>query len=303
LPRVAVCVPAFDEVDGVAAVVRAIHDSTYPADRLRTVVAVDGADPAVVAAARAAGAEVVEVVPNQGSYAARNAAVAAVGDTADVVLFTDADCRIPSGGVRAHVDALARAGADLTGGAVRFTFAGPTPTPAEWVDSIRHLQQELYVSRDGYAATCNLGVRRTVLDALRFDATLRTGGDAEFCRRATAAGFHLAYAPEAWIDHPARPTRHALLAKVRRIAGGVARHRARWEERTVTLPRPTRGPYRRARQAGHDVGPWWGLRASLLDYRCNRIVVTAVRRMLATPEPDDRNHTEATTRATAGAVR
>jgi glycosyltransferase involved in cell wall biosynthesis len=276
-----VCIPAYDEVDGVAAVVRAIRSADYPSELVRVVVAVDGADPSVVDAARRAGAEVVEVVPNQGSYAARNAAVLDLGDAVDVVLFTDADCVIPPTWVQAHVDALASS--DLSGGAVRFTFAGPRPTPAEWVDSIRHLQQDVYVSRDGYAATCNLGVRREVLDELRFDATLRTGGDAEFCRRATASGFRLAYAPAAVIDHPARPTRQALLGKVRRIAGGVERHRQRWEEREVTLPRPTRGPYRRARQAGHDVGPWWGLRASLLDYRCNRIVVQAVRRMLASP--------------------
>ena len=281
---VGVCIPAYDETDTLRRVCREIAGNDHPGP-VRVVVAVDGADPRVVAAASQAGAEVVEVRPNQGSYNARNAAVAHLGADVDVVLFTDADCVIPSGWIRAHVDALSR-GADLSGGAVRFTFRGAVPSPAEWVDSIRHLQQEVYVARDGYAATCNLGVRREVLDGMKFDPTLRTGGDAEFCRRATRAGYELVYTPDAVIDHPARPTTAELLKKVRRIAGGVERHRERWEEREVTLPRPTRGPYRRARAAGHDVGPLWGLRASLLDYRCNRIVVQAVRKTLAAPRAE-----------------
>ena len=73
----------------------------------------------------------------------------------------------------------------------------PKAAPAEFVDRIRHLHQELYVSRDGYGATANLAVRRAVLDAQEFDAQLQTGGDVEFCHRATAKGFTLVYSPDA----------------------------------------------------------------------------------------------------------
>src|SRR4051812_40537027 len=155
-PRVAVCIPAYQETEGIATTVTSVLAVAYPRDHLQVVVTVDGADPATVQAAAEAGAEVVPLVPNGGSYAARNAAVAAVRRPVDVLLFTDADCVVGPDWVAAHVAALR--GADTCGGAVRFTFRG-TPTPAEFVDSVRHLQQEGYVKRDGFAVTCNLGVR------------------------------------------------------------------------------------------------------------------------------------------------
>ncbi|HVT78734.1 MAG TPA: glycosyltransferase, partial [Acidimicrobiales bacterium] len=190
-PVVGVCIPVYDEVDAIVATLRSVWATDYPRDRLRVVVAVDGGDARVAGAARAEGATVVEVVPNQGSYAARNAALAALDPVASCVLFTDTDCEVAPGWVRAHVAALENA--SLSGGGVDFRFAHRRPNPAEWVDSTRHLRQQTYVELDGFAATCNLAVRRDVFARVQFDPTLRTGGDADFCLRAKAAGFDLVY--------------------------------------------------------------------------------------------------------------
>jgi glycosyltransferase involved in cell wall biosynthesis len=277
--RVALCIPVYDEVEALRRLLVSIADVDYPPDLLQVVVAVDGGDPAVRELAEAAGARTVVLSPNQGSYAARNAAIDAVDGAVDAVLFTDADCTVSRQWVRAHLAALETA--DLSGGGVRWAFS-ERPSPAEWVDSIRHLHQRAYVERDHYAATCNLAVRASVLDTMRFDATLRTGGDAEFGRRATAAGFSLVYTDDAAVRHLPRRTRRDLMTKVHRIAKGVPQQRARWVERGV-LPsaRLTRGPWRRARAAGLDVGPVWGLRACLLDWLANVLFRRAVRRTLS----------------------
>ncbi|MEY2471853.1 MAG: hypothetical protein QOK28_1182 [Actinomycetota bacterium] len=273
LPVVGVCVPVFDEVGAIVATVRSIFAADYPRECLRVVVAVDGGDARVADAARAEGATVVEVVPNQGSYAARNAALAALADDVSAVLFTDADCEVAHGWIRSHLAALD--GAPLSGGAVDFRFAREVPNPAEWVDSVRHLQQRTYVEQDGFAATCNLAVRREVFASLQFDPTLRTGGDADFCLRAKAAGFALVYTPEARITHPARARRDELLIKVRRIASGAPRVRALQGSSRRPTARLSLGTYRKARAAGYRVGPVWGLRACLLDYRAQRILERA----------------------------
>ena len=82
----------YDEVEGIARTVASVLDVDYPKESLQVVVAVDGAAAATVCAAREAGATVVPLAVNRGSYAARNAAVAALERPVDVVLFTDADC-------------------------------------------------------------------------------------------------------------------------------------------------------------------------------------------------------------------
>jgi GT2 family glycosyltransferase len=278
--EVAVCIPAFDEVEGIRLTVRSIRDSGFPQESLRVIVAVDGGNPEVVASAQAAGAEVCVVTPNQGSYAARNAA-AALAPEASALLFTDADCIVAPGWIEAHLRSLETV--PRSGGSVRFVFAHDPPNPAEWVDSQRHLKQQLYVTKEQYGATCNLAVRREVFDQLQFDPTLRTGGDADFGRRAEAAGFAIAYTPDARVDHPARATRHDLLTKVRRLATGAARSRAMRRAPARGRPNLTLGPYRAARVAGYRVGPLWGARACLLDYRAQWILHRAVTRNAARP--------------------
>lgn len=263
----------------MAVTVRSVLEGDWPRELLQVVVAVDGAEPSTVAAAASAGALVVSLRENRGSYAARNAAVDALGRPVDVLLFTDAECVVSPGWIAAHVEALRSA--DTSGGAVRFTFADARPTPAEFVDSVRHLQQEGYVLRDGFAVTCNLAVRSEVFDSLRFDERMRTGGDADFGLRVRAAGHTLCFTPGAVVEHAARRTDAEVMQKVKRIAGGVGGQRSRWElrDRPVTR-RPNRGVWKRARAAGHDVSWWWGVHASLLDWRATRTINRAVHAML-----------------------
>lgn len=282
-PRVAICIPAYDETDRLRRLLTSIEALEHPADRIQVIVAVDGSDPAVLAAAREFDVLALPVQPNGGSYTARNAAIEAIDGPVDVVLFTDADCEVEPGWVGAHL--LALQDCDLSGGGVRFTFTR-RPSPAEWVDSIRHLQQELYVSRDGFAATCNLAVRWAVLEHQRFDAAMRTGGDAAFCRRATTAGFRLAYTPAALVAHEARRTRRDLMTKIHRIANGMPAQRERMRERGAPKrARLNRGAYRLARRAGLEVGWLWGLEACLLNYHATRVINRSIERTLCEPAP------------------
>jgi glycosyltransferase involved in cell wall biosynthesis len=242
------------------------------------VVAVDGPDEHLEQVAQRAGAMTVVLPHNRGSYAARNAAIAALPEDIELVAFTDSDCIVDPFWLTGHRDALATC--DLSGGAIDVTLRA-TPSPAEWVDKVRHLHQRRYVEEEGYAATANLAVRRAVLRSAVFDDSLRSSGDNEFCVRVRAMGFHLSYSPDARGEHPARRTDVAVMNKIRRICGGILANPANWEHRATPRPRPSRHMARLARDAGVAGGPWWQLHACLLQYRADRAIAQAVRRAKA----------------------
>ena len=267
--RAAVCIPAHGDAAALVELLAALADVGRDGSVAQVIVAVDGPDAALEAAARAAGATVVVLPTNRGSYGARNAAVEALDDGIEAVLFTDTDCAPRPGWAAAHAAALA-AGADLSAGAIVLVQPQP-PTSASYLDAAWHLDQRRHVDTDGFGATANLAVRREVLERHRFDASLRSGGDREFCRRVVAAGGRIVYTPDAVVDHPARATAAALRTKVARIADGV----------TIAPdppPRPSLSPVealrhlRAARRVGAVRTPAqaWQL-ISLWAYRARRV--------------------------------
>lgn len=287
-PSVAVCIPAHGSPAALSRLLTSLAGLEHPADRLQVVVCVDGPDQALADLARAAGATTVVLADNAGSYAARNAALDAVGPQAEVVLFTDTDCAVAPGWVGAHLRALATA--DASGGAVALTTSTP-PRPAEWVDASRHLRQQHFVEVLGFAATCNLAVRRSVVDALRFDASLRSGGDFDFGRRIAAAGHTLVYAPDAVVEHPARGTARATLGKVARVARGAATNQSRGHRATARRDPSRLASVDRACAEGLETSAWWRMRVRVLDVACSlvyarhvpSVVVPALRRRLRLP--------------------
>jgi GT2 family glycosyltransferase len=117
--------------------------------------------------------------------------------------------------------------ADLVGGAVDCTPSYPGNATARF-DAATYLDQESFVTGQGFAATANLFVRADVARALGgFDPTLQSGGDVEFCRRATAAGHLLGYAPDAVVWHEPRATLLGLWRLHRRLGAGWAALAAR----------------------------------------------------------------------------
>jgi glycosyltransferase involved in cell wall biosynthesis len=264
--HVAVCIPAFGPAGELDVLLTSIAASTPAGSRVTVVVVLDGPDPALRAVAETHGAVIGELPSNQGSYVARNAALDLLPDDAEVVAFTDMGSTVAPGWIAAHLDALTRH--DLSGGAVEFVLGSP-PTPAELVDAARHLDQRRYVEQLGFAATANLAVRREVAERLRFSEELRSGGDRDFCNRATTAGLSLVYTPGAVVLHPARRSARTLLRKVARIARGTTGQRAIASPmRQAEAHRP---PPLREVAARHGVtgSPLWWARARLLQLVCD----------------------------------
>lgn len=187
-----------------------------------------------------------------GSYAARNhGARAAIGEW---LVFTDADC-MPSAHWLAelHEAAVLRGQGVLMAGPVEIVSDSGRPGIFEIYDLVKGIPQERYAGR-GYAATANLAVPKPVFDRLNgFDGSRFSGGDADFCRRAAAAGFPLVYVAGASVDHASRTTWSEIATKARRVKGGqlsAGPMSSRWLWLLRTLVPPGRGIWNflRARQ-------------------------------------------------------
>jgi glycosyltransferase involved in cell wall biosynthesis len=178
-----------------------------------------------------------------GSYSARNIGL----DKArgELLIFTDADCRPASDWLERvwenHEQLTEPA---LIAGAVKVVkFEKETPNKVETYDIALGLPQARYV-KNGYAVTANLAVPRSIFeDVGNFDSTRFSGGDAEFCRRATAKGYKLIYNEKAIVYHPARSSWDDLATKLRRVKGGQIRA-GKLTRRTMYLIRSFVPPFR-----------------------------------------------------------
>jgi GT2 family glycosyltransferase len=135
----------------------------------------------------------------RGPAAARN--LGARSTTAEVVCFTDDDCRPSPGWTAALLEAGAHAAAGPT---VVGEPHGHLDAAAQVVTNHLALAS---LSDDsttvGFAPTCNLAVRRQVLDEVPFDEDfpLAAGEDREWCDRLQDLGHPLAWVPAARVEH------------------------------------------------------------------------------------------------------
>lgn len=163
--------------------------------------------------------------PKGFSYAARNAGAREA--KAAVLAFTDADC-LPEPDWLATGLAALEAHPEWSLVAGRIEVFSDAENSVVRYEQLFEFQQEIWVQRLRFGATANLFVRRAAYDATKgFDASMKSGGDSDFCRRATAMGFGLGYSPQPCIRHPSRQSLAEVLLKNRRVAAGFYGHALR----------------------------------------------------------------------------
>lgn len=231
-PEISVVVPARNGARSLPALLDSLARQTLSRERFEVVVVDNASSDRTAEIARAAGAVVVsEPLPNRSR--ARNRGIEAA--RAPRVAFTDADCVASPRWLEELLACADRA--PLLAGPVVTTVRDP-PNAVERLERHWRFAQEHWV-RQGWAATANLAVERTVLDAVGgFDPAYRhIGEDADLCVRARRAGFALGFCPGAEVSHEAesgvtpmlkRAFRHGYGARqaLRRVGTG---HRA-WSD-------------------------------------------------------------------------
>ena len=183
--------------------------------------------------------------PVAGSYYARNRGAA--GGSGEWIVFLDADVTPRPGLLDAYFDPAPAATTGLLAGGIE---DGPGDSVAERYASAKGAMRQENVSQRGewsFAQTANAAVRRAAFAAVGgFEASVRSGGDADLAFRLRAAGWEMETRPAASVTHHNRTTLRALLRNRARHGSGSA-----WANRRHPGSFPAR------RWPGLA---WWGVR-------------------------------------------
>jgi GT2 family glycosyltransferase len=237
--RISVIVPHYDDLERLDICLSALRAQTF--DGEFEIVVGDNASPqgAAEVAKVIDGRAKLVIATDRGAGPARNAGV--IGAEGSILAFTDSDCVPEPDWLASGVAALERA--EIVGGYLYVFPEDPAAvTSIEAFDIVFGFDNESYVRKSGYSVTASLFCQREVFE--------RVGGfrvgvseDMEWCHRALAAGYTMAYEPGARVAHPARRTWPELLTKWRRLDsemyGLVPRRpgaQLRWMLRTIALP-------------------------------------------------------------------
>jgi len=153
-----------------------------------------------------------------GSYAARNKGLEIA--KGDYIFFTDSDCIPGSDWISSALSFFSRQNVDRIAGHVSLFYSSSSPSIYEKLDYVTAFNQKNN-AQNGVSVTANLIVRKEVFEKVgNFNAKLLSGGDIEWNKRATKAGYSIVYNPNTSVSHPARGSLQELKSKMRRVAGG-----------------------------------------------------------------------------------
>ena len=213
-----IIIPCGNDPEGLAKTLDSIMDQWPPDFPGDVLVANDGAHAAVSDTVARYGEPVREMVltTNAGSYAARNAGIAA--STGELIAFVDAGCWLQEGWFDNAGPAIAEA--DYVAGNV-ITDKALCHTLGEKYSCLIEFNVRRFFEEDRFGPTANVLVRRSLIDeGGPFDAALRSGGDREFGTRIDRYP-HLrkVFAPDVAVYHEPR-TLAQMIRKERRIIKG-----------------------------------------------------------------------------------
>ena len=217
-----VIIPAYEDAAGLDETLRSLSRQKGISFPLEIIVANDGGAEDISKVCRARSVREVLVVPNGGSYRARNLALAE--SRGEFVGFVDANIVVPPNWCADGRHALAQA--DYVGGPIAF-IEPSVKTVAYYYQVASAFQVQKYMQVSHFAPTANLFVRRGVFEALSgFDERLRSSGDMEFGIRVFESGrFKQAFCAAVEVRHPARTLSELRRRQLRVLEGFQLRAR------------------------------------------------------------------------------
>lgn len=192
----------------------------------------------------------------KGSYAARNAGIKKA--KGNLLAFTDADCIPDINWLANAVSVLsANTGCMRLAGKIELFFRGSKATLAEKYEAVFAFDQQKFIRKDDAAVTANMFALKRLFDRVGgFNEHLFSGGDIDWGRRASKAGYPIFYAENVIVHHPARNSVKELKAKRKRVAGGTGvrmKSRKRSLNKFIKIFLPPKNTVRTIRVKGSEL--------------------------------------------------
>ena len=242
LPCISVIIPVFQDPDGLVQTFESLCRQSLSKDSFEIIVANDGGNHSIRKLCEKFGARFIDIVPNKGSYNARNEGIKT--SRADWLAFLDAGIVVQgdwlANGLR-HLRAYDYVAGDVKISSKQFSSI------AEFHDATFAFPMRHYFEADGFGGAGNLFVRRSVFQAIGpFDARLQSGGDFEFGRRVVEArSLKRFFAEDCQAFHPPRSHKEKV-SKIKRISNGHRRLIELYGERFSFL-KPQRSVWEKAK--------------------------------------------------------
>jgi len=244
-PFVSVIVAVYNDTARLARCLAALEKQTYSADRYEVVVVDNNSDVPVTSAIGPFPHARFEREPTPGHASACATGVRLA--RGEILAFTDSDCLPEPGWLAAGVACLCGTpGCGLVGGQVELFAADPQhPTAAELLSIATHMKHGHFIEQSHWALFVNMFVDRRVMEKAGPINPRVDNGDIEWSHRIHAAGYRLAFAPDAVVHHPARSRflqhchrtiRFALHWQQLRQIGGLGRGARFWIGQHLVWP-------------------------------------------------------------------
>jgi len=231
--QISVIIPVYNDLPGLNKTVNSILRQSFK--HFEIIVINDGGDPSIEKFCSMNSIRFINIVPNKGSYNARNEGVKVA--RTQYIAFTDADLEVDK-------DWLKKGCEDL----ISYDYVAGNVTVDEkqivdvatFHDYLTAFPIQKYFDNSHFGVTANLFVNKKLFDKVgMFDAELRSGGDMEFGNRVYINGGSQYFAKDAVVIHPLRG-HDEKLKKSRRIREGFSQLVEKYPERLGFLKRKIR---------------------------------------------------------------
>jgi glycosyltransferase involved in cell wall biosynthesis len=217
-PIISIIIPVYKDLQGLSDTINSIKTQSLPLGVYEIIIGNDGGDKIINEYCKNERVICVDIVPNKGSYNARNQAIDMSAPSALYLAFTDADIIIDKDWLKNGLQHLQQYD----------YISGNIVVPKELVTDIATFHDHLtafpirsYFEEYGFGVTGNLFINKEVIKKTGlFNPHLRSGGDLEFGRRAGADKTIRKFFAEDCIVYHAPRTHKEKVSKMKRVKQG-----------------------------------------------------------------------------------